>query len=209
MLDELPSLELSATAVALALVLRVVVLLRREGGGLLRGRSRVESGRARDLIGLALLVGALVYAVRSERASTWFSAALGIAIVAQLLGFYLRTAARKRSAAQQPGSPDAARAGDAEADDVEGDDEAEPGEGACPVCGHAALIELVDSARLLGGLSQLTPVNAAVCPACGSLSGEVEDPRKIPIGAEHGTALRRVPGSEDQEALEEPAEHDG
>jgi hypothetical protein len=208
-LDELPSLELAATAVALALVLRVLVLLRRDGAGVLRGRSRVESARARDLVGLAILAGALVYAVRVDRASTWFSAAVGIAIVAQLLGFYLRSAARKRSAVAPSGSPDAAAATGAEAQDAETDEEAEPGDGACPVCGHAALIELLDTPRLLGGLSQLTPVSAVVCPSCGALSGEVEDPRRIPIGPEHGTALRRVPESEDQEALEEPAEHDG
>jgi hypothetical protein len=197
-LDELPSLELSATAVALALVVRVMVLLRREDRGLMRGRARVDSARARDLIGVAILAGALLYAVRAERASTWFSAAVCIAIVAQLLGFYLRAAALKRSASAPAGS-----------DEAEPDDEAEPGDGACPVCGHAALIELVDSSKLLGGLNQLTPVSAVVCPACGALSGEVEDPRKIPIGSEHGTALRRVPGSDDQQALEEPAEHDG
>ena len=195
MLDELPSLELSATAVALALVLRVIALLRREGAGLVRARARVESARARDLIGLAILAGAVVYAVRAGRASTWFLAAVAVAGVAQLCGFYLRAAARRRKADT--------------ASDVEREDEAEPDDEACPVCGHTELIELVDAPRLLGGLNQLTPVSAVVCPACGALSGEVEDAAKIPIGPEHGTALRKGPGSEDQEALEEPAEHDG
>ncbi|HKY38609.1 MAG TPA: hypothetical protein VJN18_21845 [Polyangiaceae bacterium] len=204
MLDELPSLELSATAVALALVVRVAVLLRREGADFVRGRSRVESARARDLVGLAILAGALVYAVRVERASTWFSTAVGIAIGAQLLGFFLRAAARKRSGAAQAGSaqPDGSDEGD-------GDDEAEQDPGVCPVCGHASLIELVDTGRLLGGLSQLTAVSALVCPACGALSGEVEDAAKIPVGPEHGTALRTATSGKDQEALEEPAEHDG
>jgi len=194
-LDELPSLELSATAVALALVLRVIALLRREGAGLVRARARVESARARDLIGLAILAGAVVYAVRAGRASTWFLAAVAVAGVAQLCGFYLRAAARRRKADT--------------ASDVEREDEAEPDDEACPVCGHTELIELVDAPRLLGGLNQLTPVSAVVCPACGALTGEVEDAAKIPIGPEHGTALRKGPGSEVQEALEEPAEHDG
>jgi hypothetical protein len=195
-LDELPSLELAATAVALALALRVVVLARREGG-VMRGRARVESARARDLVGLAVLAGAIVYAIRVERASTWFLIAVSVAVVAQLIGFYLRAAARKRSSAADGGASESER-----------DEDGEPDDGTCPVCGHAQVIEL-DTARLLGGLSQLTSVNAVICPSCGALSGEVEDVTKIPIGPEHGTALRKARGSEDQEALEEPAEHDG
>lgn len=85
MLDELPSLEFAATAVAVVLALRSIMLWRKVG--LVRGRTRIESARARDLIGLAILVGALVYAVRVERASTWFLIAVGVAVVAQLLGF--------------------------------------------------------------------------------------------------------------------------
>ena len=50
---------------------------------------------------------------------------------------------------------------------------------------------------------------ASVCPSCGSLSGYVEDPAKIPIGEAHGTALRQAANTEDQEALEEPTEHEG
>ncbi|HYJ11640.1 MAG TPA: hypothetical protein VEX18_21605, partial [Polyangiaceae bacterium] len=96
MLDELPSLELAATAVALVLSLRVFVLLGREKG-LVRGRARVESARARDLVGLAILAGALVYAWRAGRATTWLLAASAIAIVAQLVGFYLRSSAGKQA----------------------------------------------------------------------------------------------------------------
>ena len=197
MLDELPTLELAATAVAVALVLRVVVLLRRKGG-LVRAQARIDSARARDLVGLAILASAIVYALRVERATSWFLAATGVAIVAQLLGFYLRAAARKQAAApdQTPGG-------------VPREDEAEPEDEACATCGNPSLIELVDAPRLLAGLNQLTPVSAAVCPACGALTGQVEDASRIPIGPEHGTALRKVAGGEDQEALEEPAEHDG
>lgn len=197
MLDELPSLELAASAVALVLTLRVFVLLGREKG-LVRGRARVESARARDLIGMAILVGALLYAWRAERASTWFLAASTVAIVAQLLGFYLRAAAGKRLAA----TAGAAASADPEVEVDEGDDEH------CTTCGNASLIELVDAARLLGGLNQLTAVSAAVCPACGALTGQVEDPSRIPVGAEHGTILRQAAGAE-TERLEEPAEHDG
>jgi hypothetical protein len=58
-------------------------------------------------------------------------------------------------------------------------------------------------------LSQLTPVTAVVCPRCGALSGQVEDPSKIPVGEAHGTSLRKSPIGEDDEALQEPTEHDG
>jgi ribosomal protein S27AE len=193
-LDELPSLEFAATAVALVLVLRAA-LLSRGGAGLLRRRTRVESGRARDLVGIAIMVAAVLYALRVQRASTWFLAAAAIAIVAQLAGFYFRAAARARASAGPS----------VEIDDM-GEEEELHG---CPMCGHGTLIDLDDAARLLGGLDALTPVTAAVCPNCGALSGQVDDPAAIPIGVEHGTSLRQSPSGEDAEALEEPTEHDG
>ncbi len=52
MLDELPSLEIAATAVAIVLSLRALRLAR--SGPLDRRRARVENGRARDLGGLAV-----------------------------------------------------------------------------------------------------------------------------------------------------------
>lgn len=192
MLDE-PSLEFAATAVAAVLVLRAFALSR-GGEGLLRRRARVENARARDLIGLILLAGAVLYAWRSQRATPWFLGASAVAIAAQLVGFYFRAT----SAGQRDDEPSVV------VDEDEGDEQV-----ACPMCGHGTLIAFDDPARLLGGLSQLTPVSAAVCPNCGALSGQVEDPAKIPIGSEHGTTLQKSPSTEDQEALHEPAEHDG
>ena len=204
MLDELPSLEIAATAVAVMLVLRVVQLSSGDAG-LLRRRARVESARARDLVGIALLAGAVVYAIRVQRASTWFLVASGLAIVAQLVGLYFRAAARARSKAAPSATSGASAGGDGGDGDEDSEDEGPQG---CPSCGHATLIEL-DAARLLGGLSALSPVTAAVCPRCGALSGSVDDPAKIPIGDDHGTTLRKSLSGDDAEALEEPTEHDG
>ena len=198
MLDELPSLEFAATAVAVVLTWRVLVLAQ-GGAGLLQRRRHAESARARDLIGLVILIGAVLYAVRTERASTWFLVASGVAVVAQLLGLYFRGAAARARKAAGPII-------EVELADDDYDDEELT---ACPSCGHGKLIELDDVARLLGGLHQLTPVVAAVCPSCGTLTGHVEDPAKIPIGPAYGTTLRQSLSGEDQEALEEPAEHDG
>ncbi len=195
MLDELPSLEIAATAVAVLLVWRVVQLSSGDGG-LRRRRSRVESARARDLVGIALLAGAMVYAIGVQRASTWFLVASGTAIAAQLIGLYFRAAARARATAGPS----------IEIEDVDDDDD--DGPHGCPSCGHGTLIEL-DAARLLGGLAALAPVSAAVCPRCGALSGNVDDPTKIPIGEDHGTTLRKSLSGDDAEALEEPTEHDG
>jgi len=199
-LDELPSMEFAATGVALVLSWRALVLSR-GGSGLLQRRRRVESARARDLIGLVILAGAVLYAIRAQRASTWFLTASGVAIVAQLVGFYFRAAAKSEAA----GAADPSIELDSSIDNDLYDDDLH----ACPSCGHGALIGLDDTARLLGGLSQLTPVTAWVCPHCGTLSGHVDDPAKIPIGDEHGTTLRQSLSGEDQEALEEPTEHDG
>jgi hypothetical protein len=198
-LDELPSLEFAATAVALVLVLRAVQLSGK-GAGLLRRRRRSDS-RARDLVGIVIIAGAALYALRVDRASTWFLAACGVAIVAQLVGIYLRTAARARAAAE----PSIEITSDESDDDAADEDELY----GCSSCGHGTLIELDDTARLLAGLSQLTPVTAVVCLRCGALSGQVEDPSKIPVGEAHGTSLRKSPIDEDDEALQEPTEHDG
>jgi hypothetical protein len=194
-LDELPSLEFAATAVAVVLSLRALVLWRRVG--VMRGVSRVESARARDLIGLAILAGAVLYAIRIERASTWFLAAVAVAVVAQVLGFYLRAAAKAPSPAAggAPGDPEV----ELEDDELRG----------CPSCGHATLIELDESSPLLSAFGALTPVIAIICPSCGALSGHVEDPSRIPIDAAHGTSLREGPATVDREALEAPTEHDG
>lgn len=194
MLDELPSLEFAATAVAVVLSLRVLVLWRRVG--VMRSVSRVESARARDLIGLVILAGAVLYAIRIERASTWFLTAVAVAVVAQMLGFYLRAAAKvpvpKSGAVSEP--------------EVELDEEELTG---CPNCGHATLIELDESSPLLSALGTFTPVIAIICPSCGALSGHVEDPNRIPIDAAHGTSLREGPATDEREALEAPTEHDG
>jgi uncharacterized membrane protein YecN with MAPEG domain len=204
-LDELPSLELAATAVALVLVLRAASLSG-GGAGLLRRTRRVESGRARDLVGIAIIVGAMVYAIRVERASTWFLAACGLAVVAQLVGFYFRNVKQAHATAAASAQPALGTPGNGEdTDDEEEDDDAN----GCPNCGHATLIELDDTTRLLGGLSALTPVTAAVCPQCGALSGHVEDPAKIPLGDAHGTRLSKSPSGDDAEALQDPTEHDG
>ena len=201
-LDELPSLEFAATAVAVVLTLRAVRL--RQSAALDRRKSRVESGRARDLIGLTILVGAIVYALGVARASIWFLVASGVAITAQLAGFFLRATVR-------PAPPVASAPGTTleqvnSAPDLEIEDEELF---ACPQCGHGTLIELDDPKPLLAGLNQLTPVVAVICPSCGALSGQVDDPAKIPIDVQHGTVLRQSPSTEDHEALEQPTEHEG
>jgi hypothetical protein len=194
-LDELPSLELAATFVALVLLLRAL-LLSRGSRGLLFQRARVERGRARDLVGMVLIVGAALYTWGTQRASNWFLVACGVALLAQLAGFYWRSQAN-------------AKAGAPPQVEVEFGEDDEELLYACPSCGHAAVIEIDDPRKLLGGLSSLTGVSVWVCPSCGAVSGQVEDPARIPIGSEHGTVLRRSLESEDHEALEEPAEHDG
>lgn len=202
MLDELPSLEFAATAVAIVLSWRAVVLAR-GGASLARRRRRLESARARDLIGLVILGGAALYAIAVERASTWFLVASGVAVAAQLVGFYFRAAARAR--AKAPPTIEVQAGGERDDDDEGDEDDVH----ACPRCGHGTLIELSDTGRLLGGLSALTPVVAWVCPHCGDLSGHVDDPAQIPIGAVHGTTLRQSLSGAGDEALEEPTDHDG
>lgn len=196
-LDELPSLELAATAVAVVLVLRALRLGRSDA--LVERRARKDSAKARDLVGIAILAGALAYALGVGRASTWFVAACGLAIAAQLAGFYLRARSRTAdSPAEAPAS-----------DDPEVDVDEEEDVYACPECGHGTLIELSDPSRLMPGLAALGGLTAFVCPSCGALSGHVEQPERIPLGEPHGTKVRKSPSGEDDEALREATEHDG
>jgi hypothetical protein len=199
-LDELPSLEIAASAVALVLLLRAYRLSRdADGSTLVNRRSRVESARARDLVGIVILAGAVVYAYSVARASAWFLIASGVAVLAQIVGFYLRSRGKPAEPPASPSRPSTGPELEIEEEELLG----------CPQCGHGTLIELEDPSRLLGGLNALTAVSAVICPSCGSLSGHVEDPTQVPIGSEHGTALRQSPSGEDQEALEDPTEHDG
>jgi predicted RNA-binding Zn-ribbon protein involved in translation (DUF1610 family) len=141
--------------------------------------------------------------------------AIGVAICGQLLGFFLVTrgafaespAQRSRDEAAATGGLPSTSSSSAEGPqiDVEEDDELTM----CPSCGHAVLIEIDETSQLLAALNAHTAVVAVICPNCGTLSGHVEDPAKIPIATTQGTRLRQGPSSSDHQALEEPAEHDG
>jgi len=129
--------------------------------------------------------------------------ASGVALLAQLLSFYFRATALARANAAPSIELDKSVELDSSIDN-ELDDELH----ACPSCGHANLIKLDDTARLMGGLSELTPVTAWCAPLrCAQRLRR--RPRPIPVGQEHGTSLRQSLSGEDQEALEEPSEHDG
>lgn len=189
MLDELPTLEFAATAVALALSLRALILLGKSSK-LVRGEARIESARARDLVGAAVLASAVVYAVRVERASTWFLVASAVALLAQLLGYYLRSRAQKLPLARDARATPLTRNADEEDDDDEEEDEDEDAN-ACPRCGGSDVVELTDSGRYLAGLSTLGRVSVEVCRTCGALSGQLENPGLLGVGAEHGTSSRK------------------
>jgi hypothetical protein len=198
--DEFPSLEFAATAVALALGVRVLVLLGR-GSKLVSGKERVERARARDLVGAALLVGAVLYVVRVGRASDWFLVAAGVALLAQMTGFLLSS--RLSAPPVLSRSSESGRAADVPALEVHAEEELE----ACASCGSLELVELEGGARWLGELAQYGVQNLTVCRNCGALSGDVERAGQLPLGAPHGTRLLHA--KSDAEALEEPEEHQG
>jgi hypothetical protein len=195
-LDEFPTLEFAATAVALVLLLRAAILLGKTSS-LVGGEARIESARARDLVGAAVLASAVIYAVRVDRASTWFLIASGTALLAHCLGFYLRARARKLARrAPNPELPvTLSDLGDEDELDSDEEDDVEDEPAVCVRCGSSDALEVTDTTRYLGGLSALGPLSAVVCRNCGALSGQLEEPLLLGVGPEHGTRLRS-PSSE-------------
>jgi hypothetical protein len=163
---------------------------------------RIQSGRARDLIVLALLGSAVLYAWRSGLvASRWFYllSVLGCALLAfaalsrtRLLARSSESASKLRDVLVSSKKPDGATAvGDP-----------------CPVCG--ALDEIVATEpEKLGVPSSLAIEELRICRACGALRGRVRDASAVPIGPEHGTALVSVTPSRVEDLKSDDQESEG
>ena len=163
---------------------------------------RIQSGRARDLIVLALLGTAALYAWRSGLvASRWFYllCCLGCALLAfaalsrtRLLARSSESAAKLRDVLVTTKKPGArAAVGDP-----------------CSVCGALDEIVVTDPERL-GVPSSLEIEELRVCRACGALRGRLRDPSQVPIGPEHGTAVVVVTPSRIEDLKSDDQESEG
>ena len=162
---------------------------------------RIQSSRARDLIVLALLGSAVLYAWRSRLvASHWFylMSGLGCALIAfaalsrtRLLVRSSEAAADLRDVLVSEKKPERAAVGDP-----------------CPVCGELDEIVVTEPERL-GMPRELEVEELRVCRACGALRGRVRDPSAVPIGPEHGTTLVAVTPSRVENLMSDDEESEG
>jgi hypothetical protein len=166
---------------------------------------RVQSGRARDLIVLAVLLGAALYARASGlgvRPIFYPLLAVGSALILWTVFSRRRVLDLTRNAraslidaaANAAARPDrsALRSSIAEG---------------CPLCGSLDSIVVTDPAR--ARLTHLGIEAMSICRSCGHVVGEARDPAAIAVGPEHGTDLAFPPPTSTGEALSEGEEPQG
>jgi len=168
---------------------------------------RAESGRARDLIVLTVLIGAMAFAVLSNLLVTsWFHSLAASASLLVIVGYVMRSRLRRieRSELGRVGeallrmlravpSQKAARSSLHSID------------GGCAVCGETVFLVAHDSA-LGASLPALGIHELRICKNCGFVSGQAEDRAALAAGALEELS---VPFSPDDEASSDDTEHDG
>jgi len=168
---------------------------------------RAESGRARDLIVLTVLIGAMAFAVLSNLlVSSWFHSLAASASLLVIIGYVMRSRLRRieRSELGRIGeallrmiraapTPQAARSSLHSID------------GGCTVCGENVFLLAHDSA-LGASLPVLGIHELRICKNCGFVTGQAEDRAALAAGALQELS---VPVSPDDEASSDDTEHDG
>jgi len=159
---------------------------------------RIQSGGARDLVVMAVLVGAALYARTSQLlVSPWFYALLALGSALLLWGAIVRRGllAFTRQAANELISAAAELAPKRE--DIPSN---------CSACGSPDQLTVLEPGRLDGSL-KLGLESVRICRTCGHVDGQVGDPGAIPVGPQFGTALVAAgPPSEETRTEDEEAE---
>src|SRR6187431_211408 len=168
---------------------------------------RAESGRARDLIVLTVLIGAMAFAVLSNLLVTsWFHSLAAFASLLVIIGYVMRSRLRRIERTEL------SRIGDA----LQRMLSAAPGphnarrslhsiDGGCRACGETVFLVAHDSA-LGASLPALGIHELRICKNCGFVSGQAEDRAALAAGALEELS---VPFSPDDEASSDDTEHDG
>jgi hypothetical protein len=163
-------------------------------------KERVESGRARDLLVTLVLLGVVFFAARSGMAHPILYGLAGAGALLAASGFVLRPRLVERVEKASSRLLDAA---------VESLDKSRAfGGEPCPACGRVEAI-VVSPAALGSAAEKLGLLDLRICQSCGFLQGAVEDPKRIPLGPEHGTTLSAERASIPGEEPGPPTEHEG
>ena len=171
---------------------------------------RAESGRARDLIVLTVLIGAMAAAVLSNLLVTrWFHGLAALASLLVIVGSVMRSRLRRIERAEL------SRIGEA----LLGLQKAAPSpgsarrslhsiEGGCSVCGENLFL-VAHEATLGASLPALGIRELRICKSCGFVSGQAEDAAALANGVEGSLEELSVPVSPEDEASSDDTEHDG
>jgi hypothetical protein len=156
---------------------------------------RIQSSRGRDLVVLAVLVSALLYASRADLAiGTLFYVMVGLGCVLIVYSVVARRSLLDRTRAAS--AELIAASSKLVANDVRGV------VGSCSQCGALEHIALADPERL-DGLSRLGVEELRICRNCGHIDGQVRDAAAVPVSAELGTRLVATSGSEEEQRAED------
>ena len=168
---------------------------------------RAESGRARDLIVLTVLIGAMAFAVLSNLLVTsWFHSLAAFASLLVIVGYVMRSRLRRIERTEL------SRIGDA----LQRMLSAAPGphsarrslhsiDGGCRACGETVFLVARD-AQLGTSLPALGIHELRICKNCGLVSGQAEDAAALAAGA---LQELNVPAELADEASSDDTEHDG
>jgi hypothetical protein len=168
---------------------------------------RGESGRARDLIVLAVLLGAMAFAALSRLpVSAWFQGLAGAAALLLVVGYVMRSRLR------QVERLEFVRIGDALAESLARAPALKSGrpslhsiDGGCTACGENVFL-VARGAALGAALPALGIHELRICKNCGLVAGQAEDPEALNRAALEELS---VPIELDSEASSDDTEHDG
>jgi len=168
---------------------------------------RAESGRARDLIVLAVLLGAMAFAALSRLpVSAWFQALAGAASLLLVVGYVMRSRLRRVEREQF------VRIGEALAESLTLSPALGPSrpslhsiDGGCPACGENVFLIARDAA-LGASLPALGIHELRICKNCGLVAGQAHDPAALARAALEELS---VPLELDSEESSDDTEHDG
>jgi hypothetical protein len=165
---------------------------------------RAESGRARDLLVLVVLLGAMAFAALSRLVGSWFQALAGAAALLSGVGYVMRSRLRRAERLEF------ARIAEALAESLAQDPGLKSGrpslhsiDGGCTACGENVFLIARDAA-LGASLPMLGIHELRICKNCGLVSGLAEDPEAL-----SRAALEELSVPLDSEASSDDTEHDG
>lgn len=167
---------------------------------------RAESGRARDLIVLTVLIGAMAFAAVSNLlVSRWFHALAALASLLVIIGYVMRSRLRRIERVELSRISDALAGMLAAASQRSARPSLPSMDGGCTVCGENVFLRVHGSA-LGASLPALGIHELRVCKNCGFVSGQAEDRAALARGE---LEELRVPFSVEDEASSDDTEHDG